>query len=278
VKLALLLNLALGLVFSSSLAFASTCQPATEQVQVSAVYPTADTLPENLLRFYIYFSQPMQREDILSSIFLTDADDNKLDGVFLDNKFDLWSPDNTRLTLLFDPGRVKTGLVAHNAMGRALIPGSEYQLIVDASAQSAKGCKLASRFVKTFKASEADYELPDVEQWKISRPLLGSRNALTVELNGVIDHVSLAYRVRVKDKAGETVAGNISLSKHEQQWVFVPAQPWKKDSYRLMVDPVLEDVAGNRTTGLFDQPSLAKESAEQKGWLGIDINLIEGEL
>jgi len=278
VKLALLLKLALGLAFSSSLAFASTCQPATEQVKVSAVYPTADTLPENLLRFYIYFSQPMQREDILSSIFLADADGNKLDGVFLDNKFDLWSPDNTRLTLLFDPGRVKTGLVAHNAMGRALIPGNEYQLIVNASAQSANGCMLASRFVKTFKASVADYELPDVKQWKISSLILGSRNALSVELNGVMDHVSLAYRVRVKDKAGETVAGKIDLSKQEQQWVFVPAQPWKRDSYRLVVDPVLEDVAGNRMTGLFDQPSLAKESTEQKGWISIDINLIEGEL
>jgi len=67
-----------------------------------------------------------------------------------------------------------------------------------------------------------------------------------------MDHVSLAYRVRVKDKAGETVAGKIDLSKQEQQWVFVPAQPWKRDSYRLVVDPVLEDVAGNRMTGLFD--------------------------
>ncbi|MGR5147958.1 hypothetical protein ACQKP8_15595 [Photobacterium alginatilyticum] len=87
-------------------------------------------------------------------------------SVFLDNKFALWSTDSSRLTLLFDPGRVKTGLVAHNAMGRALIPGEDYQLVID---------------------------------------------------------------------------------------------------------PILEDVAGNRITGLFDQPSLAAESAGQEQWISIPI-------
>lgn len=276
-KFALLFQLAMSLVFSSSLALASTCQSTAGQVQVSAVYPTADILPANLLRFYLYFSKPMQREDILSSVYLADVNGNKLEGVFLDNKFDLWSPDNTRLTLLFDPGRVKTGLVAHNAMGRALTPGQQYQLVVDTSAKDAQGCQLATPFVKTFKASDADDELPDVSQWHINHPEIGSRDPLTVKLNGVMDHVSLAYRLRVKDGAGETVAGRIALSNQEQQWIFVPDQPWQIKPYHLMVDPVLEDVAGNRLTGLFDQPSLARESAGQKQWVSIKIELKEGE-
>lgn len=273
-KKGILFSLAIGLGISTSVATASTCAPETEKAQVSAVYPTADSLPENLLRFYIYFSKPMQRRDILSSMYLTDASGKRLDGVFLDNRFDLWSADNTRLTLLFDPGRVKTGLVAHNAMGRALIPGEHYQLVVDTSAIDANGCTMASRFTKAFTATEADYDAPDVSQWKISQVQQGSKEALTVDLNGPMDHVSLAYRIRVKDVSGQSVPGRLDLAKHEQRWIFKPAQPWSQGPYHLNVDPVLEDVAGNRLTGLFDQPSLANESEAQRQWISIEVPFI----
>lgn len=88
-------------------------------VFVEEVYPSSNILPENLLRFYIYFSEPMMTSDSLESVYLADSNGKKLKGVFFKNRFDLWSSDKTRLTLLFDPGRVKTGLVAHNKMGRA---------------------------------------------------------------------------------------------------------------------------------------------------------------
>lgn len=270
-KLALLLKLAVGLFFSSALALASACELSTEKAQVSAVYPTADTLPENLLRFYIYFSKPMVREKIQSHVYLADEKGNKLQGVFLDNKFDLWSPDSTRLTVLFDPGRVKTGLVAHNAMGRALKPGSSYQLIIAASTKDAEGCTMGDSFRKYFKASEADYEAPDVAKWNINNPTKGTLQALKVDVNGLMDHVSMAYRIRVKDATGHVVAGNIELAMQEQQWIFNPDQPWNEGPYKLLVDPVLEDVAGNRVTGLFDQPSLARESASKNKWIEIDI-------
>ena len=39
---------------------------------VSEVYPTANELPDNLLRFYVYFSKPMRREGILTLIILVD--------------------------------------------------------------------------------------------------------------------------------------------------------------------------------------------------------------
>lgn len=273
-KKAILFSLAMGLGISTSVANASTCAPETEKAQVSAVYPTADTLPENLLRFYIYFSKPMQRRDILTSIYLTDASGQRLDGVFLDNRFDLWSADNTRLTLLFDPGRVKTGLVAHNAMGRALIPGEHYQLVVDRSAIDANGCTMASRFTKAFAATTADYEAPDVSQWQIGQIQQGSKEALTVDLNGAMDHVSLAYRIRVKDTSGQSVPGRLDLAKHEQRWVFRPKEPWDQGPYQLTVDAVLEDVAGNRLTGLFDQPSLAKESEAQGQWISIEVPVV----
>ena len=272
-RAAYLFSLAIGLSIFSSTAFSSTCEPVAEKAHVSAVYPTADRLPENLLRFYVYFSKPMQREDILSSVYLEDKEGKRLQGVFLDNKFALWSTDSSRLTLLFDPGRVKTGLVAHNAMGRALIPGEDYQLVIDTMAMDADGCHLEQEYRKPFKAVEADYEVPDVEKWVIHNPNKGSTEALAIELNGKMDHVSLAYRIRVKDQKGQTVSGSIELSEQEQKWLFYPDIAWDQTQYQLVIDPVLEDVAGNRITGLFDQPSLAAESAGQKQWVSIPIRL-----
>jgi len=264
VKKAIVISLAVGLGLGTAAASASSCEAATDKAQVSAVYPTADTLPENLLRFYIYFSRPMQREDILSSVYLADGNGNRLEGVFLDNRFDLWSPDSTRLTLLFDPGRVKTGLVAHNAMGRALKPEQHYQLVVDTTAKDADGCGLGSNFRKAFEVTKADYTAPDIDSWTISQPGKDSKDALAVDLNGPMDHVSLAYRIRVKAGTGQSVPGRIALAQQEQQWRFVPNQPWSHGPYQLVVNPVLEDVAGNRITGLFDQPSLARESTAQR--------------
>lgn len=272
-KLAYLFSLGLVLSVCSSTALAASCESIEEKAQVSAVYPTADNLPENLLRFYIYFSQPMQRQDILSSVYLADSDGNKVEGVFLENRFDLWSPDSSRLTLLFDPGRVKTGLVAHNAMGRALIPGNDYQLIVETSTKDSQGCNLARQFHKTFKATAADYDVPDLNLWNISQPKQGSSEVLTIDLNGKMDHVSLAYRIRVTDSEGQTVVGKIELAQQEQQWMFIPDHPWNQNLYQVVVDPRLEDVAGNRLTGLFDQPSLAEESAGQQQWITIPLPL-----
>ncbi len=272
-KKTLLLSLAVGLSIGASVAVAQNCKTTAAEAQVSAVYPTADVLPENLLRFYVYFSMPMKRENILNAVYLADSDVQKLEGVFLDNRFDLWSPDSTRLTLLFDPGRVKTGLVAHNAMGRALKSGHDYQLIIDSSAMDAGGCAMASGFKKTFTATAADDQTPDPNQWMLSQPQEGTTEALTVDFNGPMDHVSLAYRIRVKDGAGQTVPGRIGLAHQEKQWIFIPDASWGQTPYTLSVNPILEDLAGNRIAGLFDQPSLVKESQAQKQWLSLPVSL-----
>lgn len=254
----------------SSFALSAQCIDTDQPVHVSAVYPTADTLPENLLRFYIYFNRPMKTENTLDNVYLTDDSGQRLEGVFLENKFNLWSPDRTRLTLLFDPGRVKTGLVAHNTFGRALRAGQKYHLVIDASAINKLDC--TSTHTKTFKVDQANYAKPTVSDWVLNQPQSHSRMPLTVDFKSPIDHTSLAFRIRVKNASGDTVAGAIDLGKEEKQWIFTPNQAWDaKESYRLFVNPVLEDIAGNRPTGLFDQPSLSEETKHQDKYIEIPI-------
>ena len=223
-------------------------------VAVDEVYPTGEILPENLLRFYIYFSGPMEKANALDAIALLDKNGTAVDGVFLANKVDLWSPDAQRLTLLFDPGRVKTGLVAHNTMGRALRSGERYTLFVDQSILAADGCTIAGSFSKEFEVTNADFESPDLAKWDIQSPKAGTFDWLSMTLNGSHDHVSLAYRVRVIDSTGAIVGGQIALNANESEWRFKPASVWNNARYQIVVDPMLEDIVGNRLTGSFEEP------------------------
>ncbi|HAA19186.1 MAG TPA: hypothetical protein DCP28_10590, partial [Cytophagales bacterium] len=119
------------LLLSAALLLLAGCEKPSSSPQVTesplpevlAVYPSADTLPENLLRMYVEFATPMKTTGNLSRIQLKDAQGQVLNGVLFDNVYELWDPDQRQLTLLFDPGRVKTGLQAHDALGRALTPG-----------------------------------------------------------------------------------------------------------------------------------------------------------
>ena len=228
----------------------AACESA--KTSVAEIYPTGTALPENLLRFYIYFSRPMGQGDILPHIALLDDSGAALPGVFLSNRYDLWSADRTRLTLLFDPGRVKTGLVANTAMGRALVAGEAYRLEISQTARDAQGCPLRADHSFAFTAVPADISTPSPEDWTLTPPNVGTSTPLNVILDGPVDHLSLAYRLRIMGPDGAILPGRIGLAGAETRWTFTPTQPWQDGPHSLVVDPKLEDLAGNRMDAVFD--------------------------
>ncbi|MEM1074537.1 MAG: hypothetical protein AAF665_02750 [Pseudomonadota bacterium] len=115
------LMIAVGAVAGTSVAFAS-CSETSARNQVE-VYPTAQVLPANLLRFFAHLPHPMGSKGIQQCVHLVNVSGQVVLDALLSNRFYLWSPDNTRLTLLLDPTRLKTGLAAHKAFGRALTGG-----------------------------------------------------------------------------------------------------------------------------------------------------------
>ncbi|MEM1286027.1 MAG: hypothetical protein AAGH43_11620 [Pseudomonadota bacterium] len=245
----------LAVVASVSLltAQAHACS-GSAQTQVDAIFPSGAQVPENLLRFYLYFTAPMSTDDVLSSVSLITSDGVLVEGAFLSNRFDLWSPDRARLTVLFDPGRVKTGLDAHDALGRALEAGERYELRIDSGLRDAQGCSLAASFTHQFTATSGDIEPPDPSLWTVDAPQSGSRAPVRVRLGNAHDHLSMAYRIRVRDEDGETVPGRVELANAETDWLFHPRQAWSDQTYTVTVGEELEDLAGNRPGQLFDQP------------------------
>ncbi|MEM6563742.1 MAG: hypothetical protein AAF665_04800 [Pseudomonadota bacterium] len=232
---------------------AANC-PATTSEQVE-IYPTAEVLPENLLRMYVYFPRSMGIDEGLRNVHLLDDNGVVIDGVFLTNRVDLWSVDQRRLTLVLDPGRVKTGLKAHDQLGRALAVDQSYTLLVSGSAMDAEGCAIGDDARHRFSVEAPDNVAPAPSQWVISTPEASTLQPLTIDLGSPHDHVSLAYRIRVLDSDGAILPGKIMLGSGESTWNFIPRRPWSSTGYSVMIDGTLEDLAGNRPGRLFDSPS-----------------------
>ena len=232
---------------------ASAACPGPEQGQVE-FYPTGNVLPENLLRIYAYYPRPMMVDQGLNHVRLLDEAGTPIRDVFLSNRENLWSPNRQRLTMILDPGRVKTGLKAHHRLGRALVVGRTYMVEVSGAALGADGCPLGADTRHRFTVAPADNTPPDPARWTLNMPKSGSTQPLIVDLGSAHDHLSLAFRLRVLRPDGTALPGSIALGKNEASWQFTPRRPWMFTRHEIAIEDSLEDLAGNRPGGLFDQP------------------------
>jgi hypothetical protein len=230
-------------------------QVQVQRSQVMQIYPTSDRLPANLLRFYIYFSEPMLRGEALQHIRLLDESGNTVPDVFLETGEELWNPESTRLTILLDPGRVKTGLRAHSDLGRALTVGRSYRLVIDSSWQDAQEQRLKTSFTKDFSITSEIDASPSIAGWQSEIPQSGTRDPLRLRFPLPLDHLSLLTRIQVLNGERVSLSGKVDIGGQETLWQWTPDHPWQENTYTIKVNPTLEDIAGNNLFGLFDQPS-----------------------
>src|SRR5262249_33729143 len=112
-----LIAAALGLAWTCA---ACVTMAAAGTPRVVAVSPSGLAVPENLLRISIRFDAAPEGQ-VLRRLSLASEDGRPLHEPFLDQE--LWSPDGRVLTVLLHPGRVKTGLIAHEQLGAILAEG-----------------------------------------------------------------------------------------------------------------------------------------------------------
>ncbi len=241
---------------------------------VTQIYPSGEQLPENLLRFYIYFSNPMQRGAALKYIKLLDDQGNEVKKVFLQYKQELWSPDQKRLTLPFEPGRIKRGVSQNLRLGSALQEGQYYKLVINRNWLDAEGNKLKQNFEKTFKVTNPIRTAADPKQWKLHPPLPLSLEKLSIELLRPYDHALLKQLIRIRNADGQDVDGTITLAQAESLWLFNPIIPWGRGAYSVQIDATLEDVAGNNLNGPLDRDlKISSQTEIKEGYIQVSFNL-----
>jgi hypothetical protein len=222
------------------------------RTRVVEVYPTSEVIPENQLRLYILFSAPMGLGGVLDHVRLIEDTGQVLDDPFLPLDVNLWDENQTRFTLLFDPGRVKRGILPHEEMGRSLAAGRKYTLLVDSDWRDAAGQPLASAFHREFRVGPPEERAINPADWQMERPAAGTRDPLAVSFRRPLDFALLHRALAVSRATGERVEGGVQIERAETRWLFTPRDPWVPGGHRLLAAAILEDGAGNRIGRAFE--------------------------
>jgi hypothetical protein len=220
---------------------------------VADVFPTAPRVPENLLRMYVQFSAPMSRGRATDFVDLLDSSGAVVADAFVLAAQELWSPDDSRLTLFFDPGRLKQGVGPNLAMGPPLREGQQVTLRIRAGWPDARGVPLADSYTRRWEVGIADRARPTSATWDIVGPATAEAE-LRINFPEPLDRALLQRMLVVLGPDGEAVAGKVTVPAGETAWTFMPTAGWGAGDHEVVVDPSLEDLAGNSLERLFDEP------------------------
>lgn len=226
--------------------------PPGPPTSIIAVFPSANVLPENAIRFYVHFSGPMSRGDIYRHFKLIRDDGRVVESPFLELDEELWAIDDNRITIFFHPGRVKRGLEPRETVGPILEAGHTYTLVIDRKWEDAEGKPLVTEYRKTFRVGPPDDQPIDPMQWTLIAPRAGSDSPLIVRLAKPLDRALLESHLWINDAAGHRVPMRVSVGGGERVVAFAPVGPWQPGHYSLAIDTRLEDVCGNRVDKPFE--------------------------
>jgi hypothetical protein len=219
--------------------------------RVTAISPSGERLPANLLKIYVWFSRPMREgREVHERIRLFDGAGREIDAPWRD--LELWNADATRLTLFIHPGRIKQGVNLREEFGPVLQPGERYVLVVGADLRDARGVPLGKQLRHTFTASEEVRSRVDIAKWQLTVPQARFREPLSIRFDRPLDSQMALRCLHVRDAAGERFSGTVRISGDQRSATFVPGKAWQPQPYQLHVEPHLEDLSGNTPERAFD--------------------------
>lgn len=234
--------------------------------------PNVSELPENTLRIYLTFSEPMAYGQVRENIQLKDKNGNLLSNSFLNLGVELWDPMQRRLTLFFDPGRIKRGVGPNIYYGPPLKKGNEYILTVSALMKNAKGVKLFKDFNFLFSVGDPIRDQINIHDWKIIKPKYGSSDSLNIEFTRILDIGNAKRMINIVDHKEKQINGRINYD--GEVWKFYPEVPWNSNKIFLHVNPNIEDISGNSIIGKFDKKKSKEIKNSTKNKI-IEINIFD---
>ncbi|HVS64612.1 MAG TPA: Ig-like domain-containing protein [Thermoanaerobaculia bacterium] len=231
--------------------------------RVVSIWPTSTTVPENLLRIYVAFSEPMAARDVGRRVHLLDAAGETVSEAFVDVPNGLWDARFTRLTLFLHPGRVKRGVGPHRELGPTLVAGSTVTLRIEGDLTSRRGEPLGRTFEHSYAVAPADRSSPDPERWELVVPTAPDA-PVTVRFDEPLDRAQLLRFVTVlSGGARQPVQGRAVAAEDGTAWSFTPSHRWPAGRHRVVVQRAIEDLAGNTVDRLFDVKTLASVEAAE---------------
>ena len=228
--------------------------------EIVSIYPTANQIPVNQLKFYVHFSEPMAEGNSSQSITLQRTDTGEhLSNVFL-HEPELWDHEHKRLTIFLDPARIKRGLQGNVQSGYPLVQGTAIVFTVNENFLDARGAKLKSSQETTYKVGPLERRLVEIKNWQYHYPSIDSLEPITVEFDRPLDHALIQRCICIKDNSGHEVQGYSQAGSEERSWQFFPQIPWSIGQYTIIVEDILEDLAGNSIKRVFDRDLLDDQS------------------
>ena len=235
-----------------------------EKPRILDIYPSQDTVPENLLKIYLVFSKPMQEvHAALDYIQVYNITKDKPTDIFLPLQNELWNQEHTELTLWLDPGRIKRDLIPNREKGKPLEEGNKYRINIDQQWYDAQGNSLEKGTVKEFYVSVRDSKKPNVQDWKLHLPKKETTESLVIEFPETMDAMLLQQSLVIRSADKQQVVGNFKLTAMEKGLEFKPDNIWNTDSYQVAINSKLEDLAGNNLNHLFDKDLLVSDKSAE---------------
>jgi hypothetical protein len=239
--------------------------------RIDAIYPSAHVWPANVLRVYLHFSGPMSHMSSVGRVRLLDEDGIEVTDALLPVDADLWNDDLTRHTVFFDPGRAKRGILPNRELGRALIPGRRYAIVVSTDWLDAHGQPLAEAFRHEFEVGPPVERALDMGDWQVASPRAGTTDPLVVRFPASLDHALLQRALGVAETGKDPLIGTIGVTAEEREWRFTPSQPWRAGGHDLIALSVLEDPSGNRVARAFEVIASSTDSEVERHTRAFDI-------
>lgn len=230
------------------------------KARVETMYPLTDTIPYNALYFHVRFNQPMYEDvNAFKSVKVFNDQGKEITNAWRHKSF--WLDDGKLLVLMIHPGRVKNGIHYQSPLFDS---GRYYTIDVGSGILDANGSPCSGKFSKQYFITGEDREIPKVRIDNLHFPKANTTQPVSLIFSEGVDNASVLAGTTVFDESGNVIPCAIREQLSDSIFNIIPTEKWKKGNYKLSLNGVIYDFAGNRLNRLFEITNAAQIEADKQ--------------